>query len=74
MDLGFRADLLLGERSEQLLLVELKAVEKVLPVHRAQVITYLKVLKLPLALLINFNSVLLKDGIERILNLPRRPK
>jgi hypothetical protein len=53
-------------------LLELKAVEAVSPLHRAQVITYLKLLKLPLGLLINFNSLLLKDGLERILNVPRR--
>jgi GxxExxY protein len=67
IEVGFRADLLVEER----LLVELKAVEDVTPVHRAQVITYLKLLKLPLGLLINFNTVLIKDGIERILNFPR---
>lgn len=68
IEVGFRADLLLDAR----LLLELKAVEAVIPLHRAQVITYLKLLKLPLGLLINFNSVLIKDGVERILNVPRR--
>lgn len=68
IEVGFRADLLLDAR----LLLELKAVEVVLPLHRAQVITYLKLLKLPLGLLINFNSTLIKDGLERILNVPRR--
>ena len=53
------------------LLIELKAVEQVIPVHKAQVITYLKILKLPLGLLINFNEVLIKDGIQRILNIPK---
>lgn len=51
---------------DDLLVVELKAVELVLPLHRAQVRSYLKALKLELALLINFNTRLLKDGIERI--------
>lgn len=68
IEVGFRADLLVEER----LLVELKAVGEVTPVHRAQVITYLKLLELPLGLLINFNTVLIKDGIERILNIPRK--
>jgi iron complex transport system substrate-binding protein len=68
IEVGFRADLLLDTR----LLLELKAAEAVSPLHRAQVITYLKLLKLPLGLLINFNSLLLKDGLERILNVPRR--
>jgi GxxExxY protein len=53
------------------LLIELKAVEKVIPVHKAQVITYLKILRLPLGLLINFNEVLIRDGIQRVLNIPR---
>ena len=48
------------------ILVELKAVEKILPVHKAQVLTYLKLSKLRLGLLLNFNVALLKDGIERI--------
>ncbi len=65
IEVGFRADVVL----EQKLLIELKAVEALLPVHRAQVITYLKVLQLPLGLLINFNTVLIKDGLHRILNL-----
>jgi len=65
IEVGFRADIVI----EQRLLIELKAVEGIIPVHHAQVITYLKVLRLPLGLLINFNEVLIKDGIHRILNL-----
>jgi len=65
IEVGFRADVLV----EQRLLIELKAVEELVPVHQAQVITYLKLLHLPLGLLINFNTVLIKDGIRRILNL-----
>jgi len=68
VDVGFRADLLLEGR----LLIELKAVDALLGIHRAQVITYLKVLSLPLGLLINFNSRLLRDGLERVLQIPRR--
>jgi GxxExxY protein len=68
VEAGFRADVVIGG----MLLIELKAVEQVIPVHQAQVITYLKILKLPLGLLINFNEVLIKDGIQRILNIPRR--
>ncbi len=68
IEASFRADLLLDSQ----LLIELKTADTILPIHRAQVITYLKLLKLPLGLLINFNSVLIKDGIERILNVPRR--
>ncbi len=65
IEVGFRADIII----EQRLLIELKAVEGIIPVHQAQVITYLKILQLPLGLLINFNEVLIKHGIHRILNL-----
>ncbi len=65
IEVGFRADVLI----EQKLLIELKAVDELIPVHKAQVITYLKILRLPLGLLINFNVVLIKDGIHRIPNL-----
>jgi GxxExxY protein len=68
IEVGFRADVVIGGK----LLIELKAVEQVIPVHKAQVITYLKILKLPLGLLINFNEALIKDGIQRVLNIPRR--
>ena len=67
IEVGFRADVVINEK----LLIELKAVEEIIPVHKAPVITYLKVLKLPLGLLINFNEVLIKDGIQRILNLKK---
>jgi hypothetical protein len=50
------------------LLVELKAVEAIQTVHRAQVATYLRLLQAPLGLLINFNVPLIKDGTHRILN------
>jgi len=50
-----------------ILVVELKAVEKLAPIHDAQVISYLKVTKSPLALLINFNVPILKEGIKRII-------
>lgn len=67
LEVGYRADLLVGSE----LLVELKAAEEVLPIHRAQVITYLKLLCLPLGLLLNFNVDLMKHGIHRNLNIPR---
>ena len=53
---------------EDVLVVELKAVETLNPVHRAQVVTYLRATRLKLGLLINFNVVLLKDGIKRVIN------
>jgi GxxExxY protein len=65
IDAGFRSDLVLADS----LLIELKAVEALLPVHEAQIITYLKILNLPLGLLINFNVPLIKLGIHRKLNL-----
>ena len=68
IEVGFRADVVIGGK----LLIELKAVEQVIPVHKAQVITYLKILKLPLGLLMNFNEVLIKDDIQRVLSFPRR--
>ena len=64
VDIGFRADCIV----EGKLLLELKAVEALLPVHRAQVVTYLKITRLPLGLLVNFNVSLIKDGIHRLFN------
>ena len=64
VDIGFRADCIV----EGKLLLELKAVEGLLPVHRAQVITYLKITRLPLGLLVNFNVPLIKDGMHRLFN------
>ena len=64
LDPGFRADLIVEER----VIVELKAIEKVLPVHKKQLMTYLKLSGLKLGLLVNFNVGLIKDGIERVVN------
>jgi len=61
---GFRADLVVNE----LVIVEIKSMEKLNPVHAKQVLTYLKLMKLKLGLLINFNEALLKDGIKRVVN------
>jgi GxxExxY protein len=58
-----RLDLLIQEQ----LIVELKAVESILPVNTAQVISYLKATQLTLALLINFNVTMLKNGVRRII-------
>ena len=63
-DEGFRADLLV----EGKILVEIKSVEKLSPVHGKQVLTYLRLLKLPLGFLVNFGSPIFKDGIKRIVN------
>jgi GxxExxY protein len=70
IEIGYRADVIVEEK----LLVELKAIDQLLPVHTAQVITYLRIKKFPLGLLINFSEVLIKHGIHRILNVPRSPE
>ena len=67
-DQGFRIDLLV----EDLIVVELKSVDQVKDIHKKQLLTYLKLTKKPLGLLINFNEILLKDGITRIINEPQR--
>lgn len=64
MDIGYRLDLLV----ENKLIIEIKSVENLAPVHYAQLLTYLKLSDLKLGLLINFNSKLLKDGIHRLVN------
>ncbi|QTY26348.1 GxxExxY protein [Flavobacterium sp. CS20] len=64
MSLGFRADLIVNQK----VLIELKSVEKIAPVHPKQVLTYLKLTDLKLGLLINFNEALIKNGITRIVN------
>ncbi len=61
IDCGFRADLIVDQR----VLIELKAVEQIAPVHRAQVLTYMKLAGIQTGLLINFNVELLKKGNER---------
>jgi len=61
MDCGYRIDLLV----EGLVVVEIKSVEVLAPIHEAQVISYLKLSGCKVALLINFNVLLLKDGIRR---------
>ena len=64
LDLGYRMDLLV----EDVVIVEVKSVEGISPVHQAQVISYLKLSGRSIALLINFNVVHLKDGIKRFVN------
>ena len=64
LDCGFRLDLSV----ERQLIVELKTVTELLPIHEAQLLTYLKLSGLTLGLLINFNVPVLKDGVKRIVN------
>ena len=64
LDCGYRLDLVINQK----VIIELKAVEKLLPIHQAQLLTYLKLTGIKLGLLINFNVPVLKDGIKRIVN------
>jgi GxxExxY protein len=64
IDMGFRCDLIV----EQCVIIEIKSVEKLMPVHFKQLLTYLKLTDMKLGLLINFNESLLKDGIKRVVN------
>lgn len=61
---GFRTDLLV----EGVVIVELKSVEKLAPVHGKQLLTYLRLTELPVGLLINFGAATLKEGLQRIVN------
>jgi GxxExxY protein len=62
LDVGYRLDLVVEDR----LIVELKTVESLLPIHEAQLLTYLKLSGLKTGLLLNFNSAVLKNGIKRL--------
>jgi GxxExxY protein len=64
LECGFRADLMV----ENLVIVEAKAVDALNDIHRAQLLTHLKLTGIKLGLLINFNVVSLKDGIKRVVN------
>ncbi len=64
MDVGFKADLIV----ENKVIIEIKSIEAIAPIHYKQLTTYLKITNLKLGLLINFNEYLLKDGIKRIAN------
>ncbi|MFC1895733.1 GxxExxY protein [Thermodesulfobacteriota bacterium] len=64
IELGFKADIIV----EGKVIVELKSVEKILPLHKKQLLTYLKLTGMRLGLLVNFNTDLIKNGITRIVN------
>jgi len=64
LECGYRMDIVV----EDTIVLEIKAVEELLPVHKAQLLTYLKLGKYKLGLLINFNVDLLKNGIIRVIN------
>ena len=62
LDCGYRMDLVVGNR----LVVELKTVERILPIHEAQLLTYLRLSGIRTGLLLNFNTAVLKNGIKRM--------
>jgi len=62
LDCSYRMDVVVDRK----VVVEIKCVEKILPVHEAQLLTYLKLSGLKVGLMVNFNSALLKDGIKRL--------
>jgi len=64
IDVGYRIDLLV----EHCVVVELKTVRKLLPVHHAQLLSYLRLSQMPTGLLINFHVARLRDGIKRVAN------
>jgi len=64
LEAGYRVDLMINK----LVIIEIKSVENIMPVHYAQLLTYLRLTNLKLGLLINFNTVVLKDGIHRVVN------
>ena len=64
MELGFRADLIVNHK----VIIEIKSIEAIAPVHRKQLLTYLRLTDKRLGLLINFNVDLIKNGITRVVN------
>jgi GxxExxY protein len=64
LDCGYRLDFLVQNR----VIVEIKAVERISPIHLAQALTYLRMKELPIALLLNFNVELMKFGIRRVID------
>ena len=64
LDLGFRVDLIVGDK----VIIEIKSVEALAPVHKKQLLTYLRLMNLRLGLLLNFNVELMRNGIQRVVN------
>jgi len=64
LDVGYRVDILI----EKKVILELKAVEKLLPIHQAQILSYLKLSNCKLGFLMNFNVYRMKDGVRRLVN------
>ena len=64
IDVGFRADMIVDDA----VIIENKTVDKIAPIHEAQLLTYLKLTNLNLGFLLNWNVILMKDGIKRMVN------
>jgi GxxExxY protein len=64
LDCGYTLDVVV----EEVIILELKSCERIAPIHKAQVLTYLKLTGLNLGLLLNFNAVVMRDGIVRLVN------
>jgi GxxExxY protein len=64
LELGYRVDLIVGEK----VIIEIKSVEALAPVHKRQLLTYLRLTNLHLGLLINFNVERIRDGMHRVVN------
>jgi len=64
LELGFRVDLIVADK----VIVEIKSIEALAPVHKKQLLTYLRLMNLRLGLLLNFNVELMKNGIQRVVN------
>jgi GxxExxY protein len=64
VDCGYRIDIIVDDR----LILEVKAVDELAPIHQQQLLSYLRLSRRPLGLLINFNVPILKDGIHRVIN------
>jgi GxxExxY protein len=64
MDFGFRTDIIVNHK----VIIEIKSIEVIAPVHYKQLLTYLRLTNMRLGLLINFNENLIKDGIKRVVN------
>jgi GxxExxY protein len=69
LDCGYRLDVVVEDR----IVLELKSVEKLLPIHEAQVVTYLRLARLPVGLLVNFNVQRLRSGLRRLTPTPPNP-
>ena len=66
LDCGYRMDVVVARE----IVLEIKAAEKLLPIHEAQLLTYLRLSGIPVGLLMNFNAAVLKDGLRRMVGVP----